>query len=207
MRPFALVSAAAAPVLLIGGWTLAASRQPAGFDPVRDTISALAAVGATDRLVMTVALAGTGLAHVVTAVGLTGVRRAGRLVLAGGGVATALVAAFPLPVSGASTAHTVVATAAFVALALWPLCVADRSPSAPWVVRPAVTVPAGLVLLALVGWFGLVLGAGSVTGLAERVAAAAESLWPLVVAVSLIASRPGGAGHPRDDSPGARSPR
>jgi hypothetical protein len=42
-----VVSAAAAPVLLVGGWTLAAGLQPGSFDPVADTISALAAVGAT----------------------------------------------------------------------------------------------------------------------------------------------------------------
>lgn len=34
-----MVSAAAAPVALIGGWTLAQTRQSAGFDPVTDTIS------------------------------------------------------------------------------------------------------------------------------------------------------------------------
>ena len=38
-----VISAAAAPVLLIGGWTVAAGLQPR-FDPVSDTISALAAI-------------------------------------------------------------------------------------------------------------------------------------------------------------------
>jgi len=47
-----VISSAAAPVLLIGGWTVAAGLQPR-FDPVADTISALAAIGATDRWVMT----------------------------------------------------------------------------------------------------------------------------------------------------------
>ena len=39
-----VVSSAAAPVLMIGGWTVAASVQPR-FDPVADTVSALAAPG------------------------------------------------------------------------------------------------------------------------------------------------------------------
>ena len=47
------VSSAAAPVLLIGGWTVAAGRQRGGFDPVVETISALAAHGADDRWLMT----------------------------------------------------------------------------------------------------------------------------------------------------------
>jgi hypothetical protein len=38
-----LVSSVAAPVLLIGGWTMAAAVQPAPFDAVVHTISELAA--------------------------------------------------------------------------------------------------------------------------------------------------------------------
>jgi hypothetical protein len=52
-----LVSSAAAPVLLVGGWTVAAGLQPGSFDAVAATISSLAAVGAADRWVMTLALA------------------------------------------------------------------------------------------------------------------------------------------------------
>ena len=55
-----LVSSAAAPVLLAGGWTVAAGLQPRSFNAVADTISSLAAEGATDRWVMTAALAGVG---------------------------------------------------------------------------------------------------------------------------------------------------
>jgi hypothetical protein len=44
-----LVSSAAAPVLLVGGWTLAAGLQPGSFDAVAGTISSLAAEGAADR--------------------------------------------------------------------------------------------------------------------------------------------------------------
>jgi hypothetical protein len=46
------VSSAAAPVLLVGGWTAAAALQP-HFDQIADTVSSLAAPGATDRWVMT----------------------------------------------------------------------------------------------------------------------------------------------------------
>jgi hypothetical protein len=117
---WALVSATAAPVLLIGGWTLGAARQPGGFDAVTGTISALAALGATDRWIMTTGLAGLGVAHLVTAAGLRPARRTGRLLLALGGLATLAVAAFAQPATGTSTAHGLAAAVAFVALALWP---------------------------------------------------------------------------------------
>jgi hypothetical protein len=48
-----VVSSAAAPVLLIIGWTVAAGLQPRSFDAVAGTVSALAELGAAGRWVMT----------------------------------------------------------------------------------------------------------------------------------------------------------
>jgi hypothetical membrane protein len=166
-------------VLLIGGWTLAATRQPPGYNSIRDTISALAARGATDRWVMTSALAGLGACHVITALGLRPAGRAGRGVLAGGGVATLLVAAFPQPVHGNSVPHTIAATAAFISLGAWPMFAARRRPCAPLLTRP-VSVTATVALLGLVVWFAAEIH-GAQRGLAERAAAGAQALWPLAV--------------------------
>jgi hypothetical membrane protein len=174
-----LVSAAAAPILLVGGWTIAAALQPAGYDPIRDTISALAAHGATDRWVMTAALAGVGASYLVTATGLRAARRVGRLVLAGGGAATIAVALFPQPVHGGSVAHTIAASVAFISLAAWPVVAAHRDSPAPLLRRP-IGATATLVLLGLVVWFAVELHGGQ-RGLAERAAAGAQALWPLVV--------------------------
>ena len=121
-----VASATAAPVVLGGGLVLAQMRQPPGYSAVKDTISALAAQGATDRWVMTSALAGLGTCHIVTALGLRPARGPGRIVLGAGGVATVLVAAFPQPAQGNSVSHTVAATVAFVALAAWPLPAVGR---------------------------------------------------------------------------------
>jgi hypothetical membrane protein len=176
------VSTAAAPVLLIGGWTAAAARQRGGFDPVESTISDLAAYGADDRWLMTSALAGLGLCHLTTAAALRQAAPAGRAVLAAGGLATVLVATFPLPADGAgSPAHTVAAGTAFVALAVWP-APAGR-PGAPGPLRPAVSQVAAAVLCGLTGWFfaELLLDDGRV-GISERAAAGAQALWPMVVA-------------------------
>lgn len=195
-----LVSAAAAPVLLVGGYMVAAAVVPGGFDSVSGTISALAARDAAHREVMTVALLGLGGCHLVTSLALHSARSLGRWTLALGGLATVGVATAPLPAGGgSSTVHGVTATAAFALLSVWPALARRRTRrrlpynhgnvgrttadagllagSAPWV--------ATVGLLGLVGWFAveLVADTGRV-GLAERVVATAQALWPLAVVVS-----------------------
>lgn len=184
-----LLSSTAAPVLLIGGWTLAAARQRDGFDSVVGTISALAADDADDRWLMTNALTGVGLCHVVTALALRPAARPGRLVLGLGGVATLGVAAFPLPGGdGTSAAHAAAAGAAFVSLAAWP-AVAGRA-GGPGALNRRVSGVAALALLSLVGWFFGELAADSDrVGLAERAAAGAQAVWPVVAAWSTAARR------------------
>jgi hypothetical membrane protein len=178
-----LLSATSAPVLLVGGWTWAAAVQPAGFDPVRDTISALAGLGANHRGLMTAALVGVGLCHLTTAAALRAAPRAGRTALGLGGLATLGVAAAPLPADGGSALHTVFAATAFVALAVWPALPPGRDTAPPpaFPLRRLARLAAAAALTALVGWFGVELFAdGARLGLAERVAAGAQAVWPLV---------------------------
>ncbi|WP_446213869.1 DUF998 domain-containing protein [Micromonospora sp. IBSANI012] len=198
---WALLSSAAAPVLLVGGWTLAAARQPGGFDQVAGTISALAARDATDRWIMTVGLLGLGLCHCLTAAGLRPLRPAGRLLLALGGLATLAVATFPLPAQrGSSTVHGISAAVAFGALALWPALAAHRrrAPAGAAALTARRGTAAAALLLALVGWFVVELTTGGARiGLAERVAAGAEALCPLLVVLALTRRTAGGAPAPR----------
>ena len=184
-----VASSAVAPVLLIGGWTVAAARQPGDFDPVDRTISALAALDATDRWVMTAGLAGLGACHVVTALALRPLAVPGRLLLAAGGVATVLVAAFPQPGGDEpSAAHTAAAGAAFTALSLWP-ALAWRRGAAGLPARAALGLGAAVVLTGLLGWFAveLAIDDGRV-GLAERVTAGAQAVWPLTAVLALRSS-------------------
>jgi hypothetical membrane protein len=182
-----VVSASVAPVALIGGWTVAAARQPAGFSSVRETISALAGLAATDRWIMTVGLAVLGLCHLMTAAGLRPVATPGRALLAIGGAATILVSLLPLPRVGTSMAHGLAAGVGFIVLALWPaLAIRRAGPTAPRVLRAAVSGVAALVLAGLVWWFGVTLYVTHVdVGLAERFAAGAQALWPLVAVLTL----------------------
>ncbi|MGH3823952.1 MAG: DUF998 domain-containing protein [Pseudonocardiaceae bacterium] len=181
---WAVLSSACAPVLLIGGWQLAAARQPGGFDPVRQTISALAARGATDSWIMTTALVGVGVCHTITAAGLAPAAVAGRLLLGTGGAATVVLAVFPLPVTGESQVHVVAAAVAFTTLSVWP-APAWRRGGKP---GRGVSVVAACGLLVLFGWFGIeYVSEGPRIGLSERVLAGAQALWPL--AAVLLARR------------------
>lgn len=190
---WSVLSASAAPVLLIGGWTIAARLQPSSYDPIRDTISVLAGLRAHDRWFMTAALVGLGLCHLVTAAGAQAVGRPGRATLALGGAATLAVAAFPLPAHGQSASHTAAATCAFIALAVWPVFGVRRT--GPTVLRPVAVLTAAVLMLALLGWF--VFFGPARSGLAERAATAAQALWPLVVVLALRAGdRVGRAGAP-----------
>src|SRR5580698_8325213 len=181
-----VASSTAAPMLLAGGWAVAAALQPRPVNAVADTISSLAAVGAADRWVMTLVLLAVGACDVLTGLALRPAASAGRLILIAGGVAGLLVAASPEPArGGGSLAHGIWATFGFVALTAWPVAAAKREPSAPYGLRPAVSAGAAGVTLILLGWFvaELIAGLGQV-GLAERVLTESQALWPLAVVLS-----------------------
>lgn len=181
-----VVSSALAPVLLVCGWTVAAGLQPGSFDAVSRTISALAAEGAADRWVMTLVLLGVGACDVLTGLALRPATSAGRLILITGGVAGMLVAAIPEPAgSGGSLAHAFWATSGFIALTAWPVAGARREPCVPYGLQPAVSAGAAGVMLCLLVWFGAELFAGlGQAGLAERILAETQAVWPLAVVVT-----------------------
>ena len=180
-------AAAVAPVLLIGGSTLAATFQPTTYLWTRDTISALARIGAPERWFMTTAFAGLGVCYLLIAFGLRAAAPLGRMVLFIGGGTTILVSALPLPPTGTSQTHGLVALVGFLAMALWPLAAARWSgatETTPWAFRVPVAVAATVVLLGVNGWFGLSLLPHELVGVSERASAAAEALWPLAVVLS-----------------------
>jgi hypothetical membrane protein len=138
----------------------AAARQPAHYDSGRDTISALAARGATDRWIMTIAFVLLGLCHLGTSYGLR------RPLLAVGGAATALLAVAPEPAHGSSSVHALIAFVALVALAVWPL--------------PGDRVAVAVLVVLLIVFF-IALQADTAVGVAERCVTVAEALWPIMV--------------------------
>ncbi len=189
-RP-ALVSSALAPVFFIGGTVVAELLSP-GFDPVLQTISELAAVDAPTQVFMTLMFVLTGVCHLVTAIYAPGLWLPGRIALGLAGVALFAVAAFPLPAEGSSPEHRYAAMAGFVLLALWPVLSMRLGRQYPWLLRPVGAVLSTLVVGACCVAFAYIEAQPDATtvGLAERVAAYLESLWPAVVVLVLWRHQP-----------------
>jgi Protein of unknown function (DUF998) len=182
-----VVSSAAAPVLMVGGWTVAARlQQPHSYSQIADTVSALAAPGAADRWVMTATFLVVGGCDAITGLALRPARVLGRLMLMAGAVAGVLVAANPeLPGTRFPLPHMICAAVGCAALVTWPAGAWRRGPSAPWALRPVVSAAAVAVLVALLAWFGAeLITAGGQVGLAERVFGAGQALWPMAVVAS-----------------------
>ncbi|GAB3256953.1 DUF998 domain-containing protein [Alteromonas gracilis] len=186
----ALASSITGAIALIGGWTLAAALQPAGFDPGEETISALAAEGMPYRWVMTAGIAITGVCHVLTAWLLPGLRRPGRVLYTVAGIATVGVALLPEPSrTGSSAAHGAVATTAFVLLALWPALAGRREVGG--LLGRRWTLLAALVMALLVASLGSALqgpleGVGLGFGLHERIVAGVEVVYPVLLALATL---------------------
>ncbi|MFC1420743.1 DUF998 domain-containing protein [Streptacidiphilus cavernicola] len=186
---WALLSSGSAPVLLVGGWAVAGALQRSGYDPLTQTISALAGYGAAYRWIMTGVMFAVGACYAATAAGLRGVAAPGRIALACGGAASVLVALSPEPAAGPTLRHTAAAVVGVVALAVWPLLASERGPAARWVLRPwlaaAVT---GLCLLSAL-WFLVSLRGDGPAGVAERLVTGLEALWPFVVVAACVRGR------------------
>ena len=189
-----VASAAAAPVLMVAGWSVATGLQPRSFDPVAEPVSALAAVGAADRWVMSLTFVVVGACFLVTALALRPAGAPGRLLLMAGAVAGMLVAVNPEhPGIRFPVAHMVCAAVGCIGVVAWPAGAWRRGSSVPWALRPGVSAVAVAVLMTLVAWFGVeLITGGGLAGLAERVFGSAQALWPLAVVASCrLAARTG----------------
>src|SRR5487761_1760784 len=98
-------SSGAWPGLLTGGYLIAGALQPASYNPVRKTISAMAGQAGTDRWIMTGGIVLTGGCYLVTAAGLTGARASARALLVVAGRAGSAPPAPPAPATGAPPRH------------------------------------------------------------------------------------------------------
>jgi len=184
---WALLSSGIAPVILVGGWTVAEVLEGPDYNPVTQTISVLAAGAPRVYWVLTATLIIVGSCYLVTAWGLHAAHLAGRLSLAGGGLSAILLAMFPAPATGGSLPHGSLVTVGFTLLALWPVLATNRrTPTAPWGLRPApsITVSALMWLGAL--WFVIELQIHGSAGVAERVVTSLQSLWPVIVVISCL---------------------
>lgn len=181
-----VASSLIAPVILIGGWTLAADLQPVPFNAIQRSISALGAVGMPYRWVIAVSLLGVGVCHATTGIALRPAAEAGRTLLIIGGISSILIAVNPQPrQDGLSLAHEAFSLVGVVVMTIWPLAAVRREWGAPLGLRPAAALVVTGFTLALLVWFTFELFHGPQLGLAERAVTADESIWPLLVVLSV----------------------
>lgn len=172
--------------MLIAGWTGAALCEGASYNPVTQTISVLGSYGAAGFWVMTTAFLALGVCHLLTAWGLRPAATAGRVALAGGGLAALLVVALPAPSSGGSLHHGAVVVVGFTLLAVWPVLAVKGGPAVPWALRLAPSLMVTAAMAAGGVWFLIELRRHGDAGVAERVVTALQSVWPFVVAASCL---------------------
>ena len=185
----ALIASTIGPVQSILGWVISGSLWP-GYDPIRRTISDLAA---DDSPVQAIQTSFFYLGATLTLIGAIYARALalpGRIVLLGAGLATYALAFFTTPSQvGHSDAHRIAATISFVLMSAWPLFSMRFDRRYAWVLRPVGAISATVVLTLISVWFlssWLDPNSGNV-GLTERVIVTAQVVWlSITVCVSWL---------------------
>lgn len=182
---WAAVGGIIGPAAFVTAWAVLGARR-AGYDPISDHISRLAAEGVRERAAMTAGFVTFGVGVPVYAIAL---RRAlpgwSWVTAAATGVATLGVAAFPLDGPAGDGAHAVAAGLGYATLAATPLLAASAlyRGGRPAAARLSVAagVASGACLLATM--------AGPATGLLQRTGLTIGDIWIVSSAVALFRSR------------------
>ncbi len=189
VHEWAIVSAGLAPVLLTGAYLVAGNLQRASYNPMRQTMSAMAGQAGTDRWIMTGGILLVAGCYLVTAAGLTGARASARGLLTVAGLAGIGIATSPEPASGSTPQHLAWAVLGAVTIAVWPAFAARRTGPRPRVLSVYVSAAVTAVFVGLLGWLVIETKGGSLLGLAERLTSSVQTSWPFVVAVALRRAR------------------
>ena len=175
----ALIASTIGPVQSILGWVISGSLWP-GYDPIRKTISDLAADDSPVQAIQTSFFFLGATLTVIGAISAKSLALPGRITLLLAGLATYALAIFTTPSqTGHSDAHRIAASVSFVLMSAWPVLSMRFDRRYPWVLRPAGAIGAtiGLTLISL--WFLSTWLDPNTTlvGLSERVIVTAQVLW------------------------------
>ncbi len=189
MKPIekpAAIAAVIGPIQSVLGWVIAGALW-AGYDPVYQTISDLAANESPVKTIMSAFFILGGTLSLIGAVYAKTLAMPGRVALFASGICTYGLTIFPTPLVGHSDMHRVFAISSFVLSAGWPLFAMRRDKSAPFIIRPLASIigTAAQALLAI--WFLIVWADPSTTniGIWERVVTTSQSLYVSVVVLSI----------------------
>ncbi|HEY2288755.1 MAG TPA: DUF998 domain-containing protein, partial [Streptosporangiaceae bacterium] len=112
-------------------------------------------------------------------------RAPARILLVIAGCSSVGIALFPEPAIGSTPAHLAFTALGAAVIAIWPAFTATRAAGRPAVLSVLVAAAVTAVFVILLGWLVIETQGGGDLGLAERLVSAAETCWPLVVALSL----------------------
>ena len=179
----ALFAATLGPIQSVLGWVIAGSLWP-GYDPIRKTISDLAADDSPVQWIQSSFFILGGTLSLLAAVYARSLAMPGRVVIFLGGLATFGFTYFTTPSqAGYSDLHRVFAIASFVLFSAWPLFSMRFSKNYPWVLRPvgAVAATIGFTIISL--WFlsTWTNPDSRNVGLVERIIATAQTAYLSVV--------------------------
>lgn len=180
----ALYAAYIGPFQSAAGWLIAGSMWP-GYDPVRQTISDLAANESPVQLIMSAFFVLGGVLTLIAAIFGRTLAMPGRIALFIAAICTFGLTIFPTPLIGYSIEHRVFAIASFVLSAGWPLLAMRKRADAPWIIRPTASIIGTALQTILALWFlsSWTDPTNMTVGVWERVVAVSQALYVSVVLI------------------------
>lgn len=193
MKPIATVAFWAAivgPIQSVLGWTIAGSLW-SGYDPIKQTISDLAANESPVKWIMSSFFVLGGLLTLVAALYARTLAMPGRVALFISAICTFGLTIFPTPLIGYSLMHRIFAISSFVLAAGWPILAMRLSKDAPWIIRPVASIVGTALQTALALWFLSTWTDPAATsiGVWERVVAVSQALYVSVVVITIYLSQ------------------
>ena len=179
----ALFAATIGPIQSVLGWLIAGSLWP-GYDPIRKTISDLAADDSPVQWIQSSFFLLGGTLSLLAAIYARSLAMPGRVIIFLGGLSTYGFTYFTTPSQdGHSDMHRYFAIASFVLFSAWPIFSMRLNKQYPWVLRPAGAIIATIGFTIISLWFLSTWtnpDANNV-GLVERVIATAQTAYLSVV--------------------------
>lgn len=187
MKPIdrlAVYAAIIGPIQSVLGWTIAGSMW-AGYDPIRQTISDLAANESPVNWIMSSFFVLGGVLTLIAAVYARTLAMPGRVALFLSAICTFGLTIFPTPLIGYSLMHRIFAISSFVLSAGWPILAMRMRKDAPWIIRPTASIIGTALQTALALWFLSTWTDPAATnvGVWERVVAVSQALYVSVVVI------------------------
>lgn len=180
MKPIAKIAFVAAligPIQSAAGWLIAGALWPE-YDPVRQTISDLAAPESPVHVIMSSFFVLGGTLTIIAGVFARTFSMPGRVALVLAGLCTYGLTIFPTPLVGYSIPHRIFAISSFVLSAGWPLLTMRFRRDAPRIIRPSMAIVMTVAQTVLAVWFLMTWTLPDATnvGFWERVVATEQSL-------------------------------